>query len=441
MGNETKEPEDAILHVSGFAGELRCGDKSVPATWSITIGKHGGIALTLEPIPLDASSKWMFDVAFPSGPLLERLSIHGKNPDGITCETDHFYVITCNTTSDDQGNRLFLTGDASRLRLLYLPVSETSTGLRTIYFTVGMRAFGAPGVETNAGRLTLVAPTKLEEPDDISGRVHIKSPDDKRPVERWLSDCDAVVLRVLDMVSLAEGGLIRWSARQLESEKGLVAIDCEGPKESGPVFDGLFTHLNLQPVLELALERYTEELCQRTGLAVALEWFVHHPRYAELQLIAASTALEHLIAVFVKNRTTPKLVSTELFGSRLADMKKGWEDAVKAASESDQELIPRIIQKLGRLNDGSFYDKVVSLTEHYKVPLVGIDLKDVKVAIDARNAIIHRGLYRSKEEERQLYQHVNVLRQLLKMIFLTFLEYKGEYFSLLNGPKYLQFPP
>jgi len=440
MEDEAKELENTILHVSGFTGELRCGDKSVSATWSVTIGKHGGISIRVEPIPLEASSKWMFDVAFPSGPLLERLSIHGQNHEGISCETDQFYVITCETTSDGHGNRLSLAGDALKLRLLYLPMPETSTGLRAIYYTVGMRASGAPTVSTSAGRLTLVAPMKLAEPDNISGRLYIESPNDKRSAESWLSDCDAVVLRVLDLVSLADGGLIRWSVRRLENERELIAIDCEGPKESGPAFDGLFAYLNLQPVLEL-VERYTEELCERTGLAVALEWFVHHPRYAELELIAASTALEHLIAVFVKGHATPELVSADLFSARLADMKKSWEDAAKSASASDQALIPRIIQKLGGLNYGSFYDKLVAFTEHYKVPLVGVDLKDVKGAIDARNGVIHRGLYRTKEEERQLYQHVHVLRQVLKMIFLTLLEYKGQYLSLLNGPKWLQFPP
>ena len=441
MGDETKEPGNALLHVSGFAGELRSRDNSLSATWSITVGKHGGIALVLEPIPLDASSKWMFDIAFPSGPLIERLSIRGKNSDGVICETDHFYVISCQTTSDHQGNRLLLAGDASRLRLLYLPLPETSAGLQAIYFTVGMRAFGAPSVETGAGLLTLVAPTEIKEPDDISGRVHIESCNDNSPVQTWLADCDALVQRVLDIVSLAEGGLIRWSVRRLESEQGLIAIYCAGPKVRGPAFDGLFAYLRLQPVLELAVERYTEELCERTGLAVALEWFVHHPRYAELQLIAASTALEHLIAAFVRNHPPPKLVSAEFFSSRLADMKKGWQDAAKSASESDQQLTPRIIQKLDRLNDGSFYDKLIALAGQYKVPLGGVDLRDVKVAIDARNAVIHRGLYRSKEEERQLYQHVNTLRHVLKMIFLTLLEYEGEYFSLLNGPETLRFPP
>lgn len=296
-------------------------------------------------------------------------------------------------------------------------------------------------METEAGRLTLVGPTTLREPDDISGSVDIEASDDNHPLELWLSDCDAIVSRILDMISFAEGGLIRWSARRIESQQGLIAIDCEGSKESGPAFDGVFHHLNLQPVLELAVERYSEELCQKTGFAVALEWFVHHPRYAELQLIAAATALEHLVAVFVKSNGVPKVVSTELFDGIIGAMKGLWREAANGANETDRARIPRMISKLGQLNDGSFYDKLAALIGSYKVPLAGLDLKEIKLAIDARNVVVHRGSYRNQEEHRNLRRHVSVLRELLKRIFLSLLHFEGEYFSLLNGPEWVRFPP
>jgi hypothetical protein len=441
MPTEATEPNNALLHVRGFEGELRCEDRCASVRWSVTIGRHGGIALMFEPITLDSSNKWLFEIAFPSGPLLQRLSISGKTPEGVTCNSNDVYLISHRATSDDRGCRLAISADASRLRLLYGPLPETSAGVRAIYFTVGMRAFGFSEVDTNAGRLRLVGPTKLEQPDDISGGVYIDAPGEVRGLERWLSECDAIILRILDMVSFAEGGLVRWSARRIESDGRLIAIDCEGAKESGPAFDGVFHYLNLQPVLELAVKRYTEELCEKTGFAVALEWFVHHPRYAELQLIAASTALEHLIAVFVQNHGTPKLVSPELFNGLFGAMKGLWQEAAKAANEAERECIARIIGKLGQLNDGSFYDKLVALTDSYTVPLAGIDLKEIKLANDARNAVVHRGLYRRSEERRQLYHYVTILRELLKRIFLTLLGYEGQYFSLLNGPEQRHFPP
>jgi len=437
---DEKACENALLQVVGFEGELRAEKHSAPMRWSVTIGRHGGIALTFETTAATAENKWLFEAAFPDGPLLQPLSVNGKTSDGVTCSTDSLYVASYSHTTDEQGHRLTIGGDASNLRLLYKELPKSSDGLRIIYFTVGMRAFGAPQADTNVGKLSLAGPSQLEQPDDVAGRITIAAPAEGRPFEAWLSDCDAIVSRVLDMVSFAEGGLIRWSARRIEDSTELVAIDCEGAKESGPSFDGFYSHLNLQPVLDLAIQRYTEELCESTGLAIALEWFVHHPRYAELQLLSASTALEHLIATFVKKHGVPMLMEPQAFKGHLSRTQELWKEVAAGTKADERAAIERILNKLTRLNEGSFYDKLVAMTRSYQIPLANIDLRQIKDAIDARNLVVHRGLFRS-EKERRLHEYVLLLRELLKRIFLTLLGYQGQYFSLLNGPQWLRFPP
>ena len=437
---DQKTRENALLHVDGFEGELRAEKHSAPMRWSVTIGRHGGMALTFEATTVPAENKWLFEAGFPDGPLLQPLSVNGKTSDGITCSTDSLYIVSYSHATDGQGHRLTIGGDALNLRLLYKELPKSSEGLRIIYFTVGMRAFGAPQADTAAGKISLAGPSQLEQPDDIAGRVTIAAPADARPFEAWLSDCDAIVSRVLDMVSFAEGGLIRWSARRIEDSKELVAIDCEGAKESGPSFDGFYSHLNLQPVLDLAIQRYTDELCERTGLAIALEWFVHHPRYAELQLLTASTALEHLIATFVKEHGVPMLMEPQAFKGHLSRTQELWKEVAAGMKGDERAAIERILNKLTRLNEGSFYDKLVAMTELYQIPLANIDLRQIKEAIDSRNLVVHRALFRS-EKERRLHEYVVLLRELLKRIFLTLLGYQGQYFSLLHGPQWLRFPP
>jgi hypothetical protein len=141
---DQKTRDSALLHVDGFEGELRAEKHSAPMRWSVTIGRHGGIALTFEATTLAAENKWLFEAAFPDGPLLRPLSINGKTPDGVTCSTDSLYVVNYSHATDEQGNRLTIGGDASNLRLLYKELPKSPEGLRIIYFTVGMRAFGAP---------------------------------------------------------------------------------------------------------------------------------------------------------------------------------------------------------------------------------------------------------------------------------------------------------
>lgn len=60
-------------------------------------------------------------------------------------------------------------------------------------------------------------------------------------------------------------------------------------------------------------------------------------------------------------------------------------------------------------------------------------------AIDARNKIIHTGRHDIPHEE--LTMHVAALRELLKRIVLTLLNYQGTYISFLDGQETVTFPP
>ena len=439
--NSTPDEEQTLLRLAVVDGELRSTEHSSPLRWSMTIGRTGAVAASFNPVQVSQATAWLLSSWGAKGKFLPRLSIRGTTPDGITVESDHVYLVSHNTSSDSTGTTISLEGDVSQVRIIYHALPETSHGIITTYFTIGMRAFRRPSVETALGRVTLSGPTEIDDPDHVNGRVHIEAPTEDRPVNEWLSDCDNLTKRVLDMVSLAEGGLIRWSVRQTATEDTLLTIDCEGTKGAGAAWDGVFHHLHLQPALDLAVSHYTEELCERTGMAIALEWFVHHSHYAELQLIAAMTALEHLVSVFVQNQGTPKVIGSEMFDRLLTQMKALWQTAIETAPEEEKSAVSRVRDKLTHLNEGSFRDKLEAMLTTYKVPLAGLELGRINKAVAARNRVVHRGLYQSKDERAHIQDHVSVLRELLKRIFLTFLQYKGQYFSLLNGPEWNSFPP
>jgi len=390
---------------------------------------------------MTSDSAWLLKIGMADGKFVPRLGMRGTAAGGIVVESDYIHLRDVTTDSDAGGARLKLSGDASKLRLLYRAMPETARGVHVIYFTVGMRAFGSPSAETAVGRVTLAGPTTLDDPNYVHGRIHVEATNDERPFPEWLSDCDRHVERVLDMVSFAEGGFIRWSVRRIETDQGLAVIDCEGAKSTGPAWDGAFHHLNLQPVLDLAVTRYTEELCEKTGLNVALEWFVHHPRYAELQLISAVTALEHLVAAFEKRHSVPGIMDPRNFHKLLEDAQALWGMAQESSPVADQPQFARVKEKLLHLNEPSFRDKLEAMLTAYNVPLAGLALSRISKAVAARNRVIHHGLYRSKDGRADLQEHVAVLRELLKRIFLTLLNYEGQYFCLLHGPEWNQFPP
>jgi hypothetical protein len=434
-----QEAEDSLLRLSLVEGQLRSDEGTSDLRWAVTIGRQGGIALLFEPIDLTAETAWLLKAAFPEGRVLRRFSVTGLTQNGIRVESEYVYIVANKTESDASGTRLILTGDASRLRIAYQALPQSSENVLVTYLTVGLRAFGGPSVETSFGKLTLVGPTEIKDPDHLNGRVHIQS-NQQVPLTEWLTGCDRLMARVLDMLSFAEGGLIRWSVRQIETKEAIVVIDCEGPKGTGPAWDGAFHYLQLQPVLDLAVNRYTEELRDQTGLAVALEWFVHHPRYSELQLIAATTALEHLVSVFEQKKGSPKILKPELFEKLLGTVRPAWRKTLEEF-KLPHDLAARMDTKLETLNEGNFRDKLKAMLDAYTLPLADLGMTRINDAVAARNRVIHVGLYRNKEDESNLQQHVAVLRELLKRICLTLLQYDGQYFSLLNGPHWTHFPP
>ena len=437
--SKQEEAEDSLLRLASVEGQLRSDKDTSDLRWTVTIGRQGGIALLFEPIDLTAETAWLLKAAFPEGRVLRRFSVTGLTQNGIRVESDYVYIVANKTESDASGTRLILTGDASRLRIAYQALPESSENVVVTYLTVGLRAFGEPSVETSFGKLTLVGPTEIKDPDHLNARVHIQS-NQQIPLTEWLSGCDRLMARVLDMLSFAEGGLIRWSVRQIETKEAIVVIDCEGPKGTGPAWDGAFHYLQLQPVLDLAVNRYTEERRDQTGLGVALEWFVHHPRYSELQLIAAMTALEHLVSVFEQKNGSPKILKPELFAKLLETVRPVWRKTLEEF-ELPHDLAARMDSKLDPLNEGNFRDKLKAMLDAYTVPLADLEIQRINDAVAARNRVIHVGLYRNKEDEANLQQHVAVLRELLKRICLTLLQYEGQYFSLLNGPQWTHFPP
>jgi hypothetical protein len=433
---ETSKP---LLEFPVVKGRLLYQENETEAQWSVVVARNGSISLKFQPIPLTNSTKWLIGPAHPNAILLPALSLSGVTPEGVSMASESVSILSFGTPDDGTGPKMQLSAEALQLRVVYREPPAYAANLRLIYFAVGMTGHGSPSILTEAGELSIRAPSQVEEPNHITGEVILDSGNVGRATETWLTKCDELAEQVLDMISFAEGHFIRWSIRRLESDKELLVLDCNGAKPTGPAHDAVFSHLALQPFLDLAVTRYTKELRDRTGMQVALEWFLHLPRYVELQLLSAASALEHLVAIFYKKHPEPKLVDSVKFKELRKEIDKIWSaifDKPPTTSCADQN---RLKQSIGSANRGSLTDKLLNMLTAYKVPIEGLEEK-IKKAIKARNRTVHEGLYRS-EVRGEIYEHVMVLRELLKRIFLTLLQYSGTYQSSLDGMAWKDFPP
>ncbi len=284
----------------------------------------------------------------------------------------------------------------------------------------------------------------------MSGLLAIEAKSDEyHPLDAWLNSCDEIARAVLDIISPAEGNFIRWSVRRLFIKNEIVALWFRGPRASGPPREPLYTHLDLRPFLNIALNSYTPELKQRTGMDVAIEWFLMDPRYLELQFLAGMTSLEHMVQVFSSRTDSGGLFPSEYFSGVI---KPELESSVKKIKNSLDESVPdmkkrreieQALERLGfgNLNGKSLKVKLFEMLCYYEVPINDIE-EDVKDLIATRNKIAHTGSFRRPEKEKGYIHHqLGILRELLKRIFMKLLGYEGQYYSSLAGLPWSHFPP
>jgi hypothetical protein len=196
----------------------------------------------------------------------------------------------------------------------------------------------------------------------------------------------------------------------------------------------------LQPAIETALNNYTPELRQDTGLDVAIAWSLMNSRYSEADFLAAMTALEHLIYVYSARNPQGRIVGKGDFRNKIQPV---IEDALRTALaslgiRSGDSRVAEMVENLGKINERSLRDHLEAFLAYHGVP-VDKPKEVIKILVKLRNDIVHRG-QASPENQPHLEKLLAVLRELLARVFLTLLRYRGPYFSYLAGCEIKQFP-
>ena len=319
------------------------------------------------------------------------------------------------------------------------------------YRLLGFECFGRLVGKTDFGSVEVAGSTKIENYDEVTGVLTIKvQPDRSFDLTTWLAICDISVRSILDILSLANDSYIAWTCRDLFYDESWMSSFLIGSRRSGRPSQPLFTYLNLQPILNLALTNYSEDLKQKTGLDVAIEWFLIKSTYDEVKLLTVMTALEHLVYVYAEQKERGTIFKNDIFKNIVTPQVKAAldqslelllenkEDANKRKSYPDK--VKSAKNKITEINRYPFKENLWEFLKKHKVPLDGIE-QDIEPAVNARHQIVHRGMYISGGSTQSVNDHLAVLRELLNRIFLTLLKYNGEYQSFLNGPEWKEFSP
>lgn len=298
------------------------------------------------------------------------------------------------------------------------------------YFVPGARGFSVNEVESPYGRLVYQASAVLDDPGDVSGVIRLEP-----RAEVSCEEIELFVDRVLEILSLALGTKLRWAVRKKfvdDSLRTLRIRPLAKPPEAGfPVF----SHLFLDPVMELAVE-YSEEVRVDFGLGVAINWLLIRPTYREAEFLMGMTALEHIVSRG-GDRITSVRISKEHFTSAVKPALQAALGEVEDLHADDRHFFQN---RVAGLNFAPFSDRLARLLAADGVPLVGVEHAP-RLLSRTRNRIVHKGTAVSKPgEDSNLIQALELLRELVVRIILNRLGFRGKYYSRLERVEFTDFP-
>lgn len=404
----------------------------------IKVDRLGDVAVEFDPIrSSDIESFW--STHWPLWHKLERsknrriphFHLSGYTADGVKILTEYARLESLGQSSTPHEVVLQPRGVAAELNLEYpLPEVAKDKKISAIYLSRGQLGFTHPPVETPLGLLSTEATANVEESTDSFGVVRILKSGDLS-LEEWVESCDDLAERVLNILSLAQGRWLQWTAREVTAGDDWISRRIRPRELRDTALAQLFHHLNLEPVLKLAVQSYTRDLIRQTGLDIALSWMLAPAPYVEGGFLNQMIALELLVSAF--ETKTKGLISKDAFRSmvkpRLCQAIDGLVEDGILLTEGQGNIFRA---KINDLNSPVFYDKVRQLLTHYDVPIHDLEASLKFAVVDCRNDLVHRGLlHKIGDDSDRIHQNSDLAEELLKRIVMAMLGYRGQYISAL----------
>jgi hypothetical protein len=440
-----------LLELKNCAGTLKWGKEFTKVLFDVACQKDGKLLITFQDIPHRKNTSWFMNVFHTQGRYYEVLQLKGKNPEGMTIASDYVYITSYANKLDKTKSWITIKGSCSKLdvrRKEPTRLPSKATMLSLSYDLLGFQCFGQLAAETGVGSVVMVGNSKIKDYEEATGTLTIKTSKTKFfDLPSWIEHCDKTVRLVLDIFSLAQDRYIAWTRRCLFADNEFLSALFIGPRRSGRPQEPLFHYLHLQPILNLSLSNYTEELKHESGFGIALEWFLMKPTYDEAHFLTGMTALEHLVYTFSRQVHRDQIFSSNQFSKRIRPLIIGALDTalgelVARGADFEKENEHKVESskgKLPELNRYTFKENLWEFISGKKIPLYGID-HEIDNLIRVRDRIVHRGLHEEESELRNTRHYLDILREFLKRIFLTFLSFQGKYDSFLNGQHSVEFP-
>lgn len=433
----------------GVRGQLTSGSSTWDVDLKVVCSEDGRVRLEFDDIPADPESMELYRIAVGGeGPIASYLEFAGAAEDGSTVDSKHVYITRAGIQGSPKGLRVQLKGEAATLTVgQSMLKEEEAKRYRVRYATIGLRGDGAIRPDYNGLSIRISAPLELESYTLLAGEVVLEE-EAHCELEEWLDVVDRRTANLLRVISLGQGRLIDWSIREVWIGDKLISQFFTGARTVGRGSEPAFSHLHMEPVLDLALV-HMDDLDGQHNLFVVIEWLLIESVYSEVRFLTAATAFEHLLTADteIDGSVLPKNVFRDAVRAPIEELISGSiRERLLETMEHDGEAVTAAVSelraKLGNLNGRSFRSKLEDFLRRHDVPLCDVEVP-VHELLRTRNSLVHGSEDLHDGSQPGLTVRTIMMREVLRRTILAILGYQGPFYSYVRGPEWLTFraPP
>jgi len=412
-------------------GKITWNGGSYETPVELRFEKNGKVQLQFPELEYDES----FDFICNGFSKSNAFSFSADDRSGTSFYTDKLILTSASTPL--RNDKLFARVEGFFSYLFQENYTDAPTnGQQVRYWMKSFESFGPYKKRTALGVVRIRGTSTFENYDRVGGFIELRKTPHNRPLSMaW----EYHAIRFLDylhrMMQFARCSPLPITTSQ--SFRGSQATSTHfNPRKSQRPFISPIHFLNSNAYFDHCIDAFFKSARLLNSIRFGIEWLNEPQHYNELRLVVRMLSLENFVEGLLTKEEKRRFPKGDFltFREKLSDT----INAAYGNVATKQELV----RSLGNLNTRSLREKITLLIEKYRIPSDDISNEMIRDAINARNDIIHRGVYyqENSNNKETLWRHITVINELLVRTVFTLIEYDGGYVSWLGGRAHRHFP-
>jgi hypothetical protein len=436
-GVVSKMADMGLMEERHFQGTLSHGANAVAVAFTARVDCSGTLVIGFDDVPSTPESRFLINLMGVHTEKVTYLILEGEATDGTKFHSEHLLLTTIGHKGGEDGYCFPIKGRCSKA-VLERQIDQPADRPTVVFWLRGtpdhsdwhgpLQAISAFGEIA----MSAVDPAAVQNP--LTHILTIKAPATETAADVWRPNAETFLHHVRWYMSFAMGVTMEAPVWEFRVDKTITVTVFSRIPDRGTQMAAFRWHEQGQ-FLKVAAQSYPVG----ENLVAALSWFLLSAVYTAQHLIHAMTALENLVDVGLTDEEKRALTPAEA-GSFIKVFRKLVKDTFggKALSQTRDQLYKRS----GEFERRTFICKLTVLLEKLGVPYHDIGQARIKLAIEARNAVVHAGVYEDEDEDKaDLWDHAMVIRELVIRIVFRSVGYEGHYTTHLGGWSDAVFPP